>query len=177
MRFTPLALSGAWLVELEPISDERGFFARTWCAREFAEHGLNPQLVQCNISYNARKGTLRGMHWQAAPHSEAKVVRCLRGSIYDVLVDLRSDSPTFKRWVGVELDAQRRQALYIPEQLAHGFQTLTPDTELLYQMSVIHHPESARGLPWDDPSLAITWPDALTPVMSAKDRNWPSYPW
>jgi dTDP-4-dehydrorhamnose 3,5-epimerase len=177
VRFTPLALPGAFLVELEPIADERGFFARAWCAQEFAERGLNHQLVQCNISYNAYQGTLRGMHWQDAPHGEAKLVRCTRGAVYDVLVDLRRESPTFKRWVGMELDAHGRQALYIPERMAHGFQTLTPDSEIFYQMSIIHHPGSARGLPWNDPALAITWPDPHTPVISAKDRGWPSYPW
>ena len=172
MRFTPLALAGARLVELDPIADERGFFARAWCEREFAEHGLNPHLVQCNISFNTRKGTLRGMHWQAAPHGEAKLVRCTRGALYDVIVDLRPDSATYRRWLGIELTAMQRNALYIPEGLAHGFQTLESDSEIFYQMSGFHHPASARGLRWNDPAFNITWP-LIDPLISERDRAFP----
>jgi dTDP-4-dehydrorhamnose 3,5-epimerase len=158
MRFIPTHLAGAYLVEPEPVSDERGFFARTWCRNEFADKGLNPNLVQCNISYNKARGTLRGMHYQTAPHAEAKLVRCTQGSIYDVIVDLRNDSKTFTQWFGVELTAENRKALYVPEGFAHGFLTLQVDTEVLYQMSEFFHAECAVGVRWDDPVFAIQWP-------------------
>ena len=156
MIFTETRLAGAYLIEPERIEDERGFFARTWCRDEFERHGLNPRLVQCNVSYNARRGTLRGMHYQAKPHEEAKLVRCTRGAIYDVIVDLRPDSPTYRQWVAAELTAENRRMLYIPEGFAHGFQTLADETEVFYQMSELFHPESARGVrmttrPWGSP--------------------------
>ncbi len=175
MRFVPLSLAGAWLVELEPISDERGFFARSWCRSEFAERGLESALEQCNISYNTKRGTLRGLHWQDEPHAETKLVRCVRGTVYDVIVDLRPDSPTHRRWQAVELDAERRNALYIPIGFAHGFQTLADGSELLYQMSSVHSPDYARGARWNDPTLAISWPIG-DPILSAKDRNLPLLP-
>jgi len=146
MRFIPTNLAGAYLIEPEPVSDERGFFARTWCWNEFADKGLNPNLVQCNISYNKARGTLRGMHYQTAPHAEAKLVRCTQGAIYDVIVDLRNDSSTFTQWFGAELTAQNRKALYVPEGFAHGFITLKDDTEMLYQMSEFFHAECAAGV-------------------------------
>jgi len=169
MRFLPTKLSGVWIVELEPVEDDRGFFARSWCRREFERHGLNPQLVQCNISFNKRKGTLRGMHYQIAPHEEAKLVRCTRGAIFDAAVDLRRDSPTRKQWVGVELCAENRRALYIPEDCAHGFQTLTDDAEVFYQMSEDFHPESARGIRWNDAAVGIHWPMS-NPIVSERDQ-------
>jgi dTDP-4-dehydrorhamnose 3,5-epimerase len=171
MRFTETKLKGAYIIEAEPIQDERGFFARSWCQKEFAERGLNPNLVQCNISFNRKKGTLRGMHYQAKPHEEAKLVRCTMGAIYDVIVDIRSESPTFKKWLGVELTAENRKMLYIPEGLAHGFQTLEDNAEVFYQMSEFYHPESARGVRWNDPMFSIHWL-LKNPIISSKDRGY-----
>jgi dTDP-4-dehydrorhamnose 3,5-epimerase len=158
MRFIETPLPGAWVIEPEEIEDERGWFARTFDAEEFRRRGLNPDVVQCNASYNRRAGTLRGMHYQAAPHGESKLVRCVRGAIFDVAVDLRPDSPTFRGWHGVELSAENRLAFYIPAELAHGFQTLTDETEVLYQMGNPYVPEAGRGVRWDDPAFAIEWP-------------------
>jgi dTDP-4-dehydrorhamnose 3,5-epimerase len=170
--FTELPLPGAYRIDPEPHADHRGFFARTWCAREFEARGLNPRLVQCNISFNARRGILRGMHFQAPPHAEAKLVRCTRGAIYDVLIDLRRDSPTFRRWAAVELTADNRRAVYVPEGFAHGFQTLEDRSDVFYQMSQFYHPESHRGVRWDDPAFGIAWPIA-PPVLSAADSQYP----
>lgn len=157
-----------YLIEPEPVSDERGFFARTWCKNKFAAKGLNPNLVQCNISYNKVRGTLRGMHYQKAPHAEAKLVRCTQGAVYDVIIDLRTESKTFKQWFGVELTAENRKALYVPEGFAHGFITLKDDTEVLYQMSEFFHAECATGVRWNDPVFAIQWP--INPkVISERD--------
>ncbi|MCD6393304.1 MAG: dTDP-4-dehydrorhamnose 3,5-epimerase [Planctomycetes bacterium] len=167
-------MKGAYIIELERIEDERGFFARSWCVREFAEHGLNPNLAQCNISFNKKKGTLRGMHYQAPPHEDAKMLRCTKGSLYDVIIDLRKDSPTFKQWFGVELTADNRKAIYIPEGFAHGFQTLEDETETLYQMSEYYHTEYARGVRYDDPAFGIEWPMPEI-IVSKKDRNSPNY--
>jgi len=169
--FAETKLEGAFVIEPERLGDERGFFARTWCRREFEAHGLNPRLVQCNVSFNRKKGTLRGMHYQAAPHEEAKLVRCTMGAIYDVIIDLRPDSPTFRQWTAVELTEDNRCMLYVPEGFAHGFQTLENDTEVLYQMSEFYHPESARGVRWDDPAFGIEWPiEQLT--ISSRDRSY-----
>ncbi len=168
MIFTETPLPGAFVIDLEPVADERGFFARSWCAREFEQHGLNPRLVQCNISFNRKAGTLRGMHYQAPPHQEAKLVRCTRGSLYDVAVDLRPESPAYCRWYGVELSAENRKAFYIPEGMAHGFLTLKDDTEVFYQMSEWYHPESARGVRYDDPAFGIKWP---IPVILISKRD------
>ncbi|QJB28856.1 dTDP-4-dehydrorhamnose 3,5-epimerase [Limnospira fusiformis] len=143
----------------------------SWCQKEFSERGLNSNLVQCNISFNRHKGTLRGMHYQAKPHEEAKLVRCTMGAIYDVIIDIRPDSPTFKQWVAVELTAENRRMLYIPEGMAHGFQTLTDNTEVFYQMSEFYHPESARGIRWDEPIFGITWV-FHSPVISLRDRSY-----
>ena len=174
MRFIPIHLAGAYLIEPEFISDERGFFARTYCRDEFADKGLNPNLVQCNISYNKVRGTLRGMHYQKVPHGEAKLVRCTQGSVYDVIIDLRNDSKTFTQWFGVELTFENRKALYVPEGFAHGFITLRDDTEVLYQMSEFFHAECAAGVRWNDPVFAITWPIDVK-VISERDQNYQDF--
>lgn len=171
MIFTETKLKGAFIIEIEPREDERGFFARSWCEDEFKQHGLNPCLVQCNISFNKKRGTLRGMHYQAAPYAEAKVVRCTMGAVYDVIIDLRPDSPTFKQWISVELTAENRRALYVPEDFAHGFQTLMDNIEVFYQMSEFYHSECARGVRWDDPAFGIDWPiDEV--IISGRDLKY-----
>jgi len=174
MKFIETCLQGAYLIELEPITDERGFFARSWCQKEFQAYGLNPNLVQCNISFNQKKGTLRGMHYQVAPHEEVKLVRCTSGAIYDVIIDLRSDSETFKQWVAIELTAENRRMLYIPEGIAHGFQTLEDNTEVFYQMSAFYHPECARGVRWDDPAFGTEWPEDKR-IISDKDLQYSKF--
>lgn len=174
MIFSETALTGAWVVEPERLEDERGFFARSWCEREFGQRGLATRLVQCNVSFNKRRGTLRGMHYQAAPHQEAKLIRCTRGAIHDVIIDLRSDSPTFRRHVAVVLDADSRHMLYVPEGMAHGFQTLEDDTEVFYQMSEFYAPDHARGVRWDDRAFGIRWPEAER-TISARDRSYPDF--
>ncbi len=174
MVFEETEIAGVFTVSPELLRDERGSFARTWCEREFREHGLNPKVVQCSISFNQRKGTLRGVHYQARPHQEAKLVRCTKGSLYDVALDLRRDSSTYLRWVGVALTAGNRRALYIPEGCAHGFLTLEDNTEVLYQMSEFYHPESARGLRWNDQAFAIAWPGNVE-VISERDRTYPDF--
>jgi dTDP-4-dehydrorhamnose 3,5-epimerase len=171
LKFLPTPLAGAYLIELEQLDDERGFFARSFCQNEFKAHGLDPVVAQCNVSFNRKRGTLRGLHYQAEPHAEAKLVRCTRGAIWDVIVDLRKGSPTARKWHAVELTAENRRALYIPVGLAHGFQTLADDTEVLYQMSESYHPESARGVRWNDPAFGIAWPLA-DPVLSKKDESY-----
>ena len=175
MRFTETKLKGAYIIEPELIEDERGFFARSWCQKEFTERGLNPNLVQCNISFNLKKGTLRGMHYQAKPHEEAKLVRCTMGGIYDVIIDIRPESPTFKQWVAVELTSENRKMLYIPEGFAHGFQSLVDNTEVFYQMSEFYHPESARGLRWNDPAFRINWLLVDSIIISDKDKNYQNF--
>jgi dTDP-4-dehydrorhamnose 3,5-epimerase len=172
--FIETTLQGAFIIELDKLEDERGFFARTWCQREFAAHGLNPHLVQCNISFNRQRGTLRGMHYQAAPHEEAKLVRCTRGGIYDVIIDLRAQSPTFKHHIAVTLTAQNYRMLYVPEGYAHGFQTLEDNTEVVYQMSAFYAPDSARGVRWDDQAFGIQWPSAQR-IISERDRTYPDF--
>lgn len=174
MKFTDTGLLGAFLIESQPVWDERGFFARTYCCKEFADHGLNHNLVQCNISYNKMRGILRGMHFQRAPHAEAKLVRCNQGALYDVIIDLRSDSKTFTKWFGVELTAENRKALFIPEGFAHGFLTLQDDTEVLYQMSEFFHPECAAGVRWDDPAFSISWPGSVISI-SERDKSYPDF--
>lgn len=174
MTFEETEVAGVWVVSLELHPDERGFFARTWCAKEFGDRGLNADLVQCSISFNEKKGTLRGVHFQAQPHAEAKLVRCTRGSLYDVALDLRPDSPTYRRSAGIELTADNHRALYIPEGCAHGFLTLEDHTEALYQMSEVFHPESARGVRWNDPAFAIAWPDNVQ-VIAERDRTYPDF--
>jgi dTDP-4-dehydrorhamnose 3,5-epimerase len=172
--FIPTALSGALVIEPEPASDSRGLFARTWCRRELAAQGLDTELAQCSTSFNKRKGTLRGMHYQAAPFAETKIVRCTRGAIHDVIIDLRPDSPTYTRHVAVVLTAEDRKALYVPKGFAHGFQTLEDDTEVFYQISEFYSPEHSRGVRWDDPAFAIVWP-ADERTMSERDRRYPDF--
>ena len=172
--FRKLQLQGAVLIELEPKTDERGFFARTFCADEFAQAGLNTNVVQCNVSFNKRKGTLRGMHYQKAPHEEAKLVRCTSGAIFDVIIDLRPESPTFKRHFSVILSAENRSALYVPEGFAHGFQTLRDNTEIFYQMSQRYQAEAAAGVRWDDPAFGIEWPPDER-IITERDRTYPDY--
>jgi dTDP-4-dehydrorhamnose 3,5-epimerase len=172
MLFLPSEIPGAWVIEPEWISDERGAFARTWCAHEFESHGLNPRLVQCNLSINHRRGTVRGMHFQREPHAEAKLVRCTRGAIYDVIVDLRTDSPTYGRWIGQELSADNHRMFYIPEGFAHGFQTLTDDAEVFYQMSREFVPGMSCGVRWDDPAIHVRWPLPIS-IISERDQSWP----
>jgi dTDP-4-dehydrorhamnose 3,5-epimerase len=174
MVFTETGLSGAYVIEVQKLEDERGFFARSWCQREFEAHGLNPGLVQCNISFNSKKGTLRGMHYQAAPYEEAKLVRCTTGAIYDVIVDVRNDSRTFGRHFGLLLTAANRLSLYVPEGFAHGFLTLEDGTEVFYQMSEFYNPDSARGFRYNDPVFAIEWPHEVR-VISDRDRAYPDF--
>ncbi|CAN5835795.1 dTDP-4-dehydrorhamnose 3,5-epimerase [soil metagenome] len=175
MIFTETRLQGAFVIEPERIADERGFFARTWCEREFRDRGLNPGLVQCNISFNRKKGTLRGMHYQAKPHGEAKLVRCTMGAIYDVIVDLHPDSSSFRQWIAVGLTAENRKVLYVPEGFAHGFQSLEDETEVFYQMSEFYVADSAHGVRWDDPALGIKWPEAER-IISERDAGYPDFP-
>jgi dTDP-4-dehydrorhamnose 3,5-epimerase len=174
MIFVETKLAGAYLVKLEPHEDERGFFALSWSAKEFAARGLESRLAECNISFNRRKGTLRGMHYQESPYGQVKLLRCTRGAIFDVIIDLRSSSPTFKQWVGTELSAENRHALYIPRDFAHGFQTLTDDSEILYQMSDPFVPGSGRGVRWNDPAFGITWPDSDGLILE-RDNKYPDF--
>ena len=174
MIFRPTGIDGVWVLEIERLEDRRGFFARTWDSSELAERGLNARLAQCSISYNARRGTLRGMHFQAAPHEEAKLVRCTSGAIFDVALDLRPSSASFKGWFGVELTAENRRALYVPEGCAHGFLTLTDDSEVLYQISEVYAPDAARGVRWDDPAFGIDWPGEVV-VITERDRTYPDF--
>jgi len=172
--FIPTKLKGAFIIDPEKSEDDRGFFARSWCCREFEAHGLNPRLVQCNISFSRKRGTLRGMHYQVAPFSEVKLVRCTRGSIYDAIIDLRPESATFKDHTGVMLSLENHKMLYIPEGFAHGFVTLEDSTEVFYQMSEFYAPEHGRGVRWNDPTFEIPWP--LVPTrMSERDRTYPDF--
>ena len=174
MIFAPTALAGAFVVDLERREDERGFFARSFCQREFEAHGLDPAVVQCNVSCNRRRGTLRGMHWQEEPHGEAKLVRVTQGALWDAIVDLRPDSPSYCQWIGAELTAGNRRALYIPRGFAHGFQTLTDDVEVFYQMSAFYIPDAQRGVRWDDPAFGIDWP-IRPPFLSDRDATYPDF--
>ena len=177
MVFTETRLKGAFVIDPEQHTDERGYFARTYCQREFAAHGLNAKVVQASLSYNAKRGTVRGMHYQLFPHEEVKLIRCVRGALYDVAVDLRPDSPTCGQWTAVELSAEPGKAarmFYIPEGFAHGFQTLEDHTEILYQMSAFYVPEAGRGARWNDPAFAIEWPLPVA-VISERDRTYPDF--
>ena len=169
MTFTPGPLDGLWVVGLEPRQDSRGWFVRTWCEEEFARNGLNTRWPQSNTTRTLHRGMLRGMHWQAAPHPETKLIRCTRGAVWDVVVDVRPESPTFGRWSGLELSESTARQLYVPAGFAHGFQCLTDDAELHYLMSDVYHPDLARGFRWDDPAVAIPWP-IPNPVMSDRDK-------
>jgi dTDP-4-dehydrorhamnose 3,5-epimerase len=174
MVFTETGLTGAFVLDLERHEDERGFFARSWCRHEFEARGLNPALVQCNVSRNRAKGTLRGLHYQVSPHEEAKLVRCTRGAIYDVIADLRAGSTTFRRHFGIVLTAEDCKALYVPEGFGHGFLTLEDGCDVFYQMSQFFEPAASRGIRWDDPALGITWPEAVR-VISERDRSYPDF--
>jgi dTDP-4-dehydrorhamnose 3,5-epimerase len=176
MKLTETRLSGAFVVEVAPVRDARGLFARTFDRDVFAAHGLASEVVQASVSYNARVGTLRGLHYQTNPHEEEKLVRCVRGAIHDVIVDLRRASPTYGEWIAIELDDESRRALYIPKGFAHGFQTLTPDAEVLYQMSTPYVPASARGVRWDDPAFGVAWPQAdAGRTISERDASYPDF--
>jgi dTDP-4-dehydrorhamnose 3,5-epimerase len=174
LKFIETKLKGAYLIELEKLQDDRGFFARSWCQREGEVFGLNPRWVQCNVSFNKEKGTMRGMHYQASPFEEAKLVRCTMGAVYDAIIDLRGDSPTFKQWVAAELSAENRHMFYIPEGFAHGFLTLQDSTEIFYQMSEFYVPGSARGVRWNDPAFGIQWPIEVA-VVSERDQTYPDF--
>ena len=174
MIFSETELPGAFVIDLEKIEDERGFFARAWCQRELRDHGLESRIAQCNMSFNKRKGTLRGMHFQRPPHEEVKLIRCIRGALYDVIIDLRPESAANKRWIGVELTAENRRMLYVPRGFAHGFQTLEEDTETFYMVSEFYTPGAESGVRWDDPSFGIDWP--LPPSeISDKDQQWTDF--
>ena len=172
MHYTPSRIAGAWIMDISPIHDARGFFAMTWLPDELRAHGMNPALAQCNIAFNTRRGTLRGLHFQQAPHAQAKIVRCTRGSLFDVIVDLRADSPTFRQWDAVELTADSRRMLYMPEGIAHGYLTLDDDTEAYYHASSPWVREAESGVRWDDPAFNIQWPFTPT-IISEKDQSWP----
>jgi dTDP-4-dehydrorhamnose 3,5-epimerase len=174
MIFTETELSGAYIIDVERMSDERGFFARSWCEDEFREHGILYPPLQANVSSNPRRGTLRGMHYQLPPHEETKLVRCTRGAVYDVIVDLREESPTYGQWLGVELTADSFRMLLVPERFAHGFLTLVDNSDVFYQVSAKYAPGAERGLRWNDPSIAIKWPFQPS-VVSTKDSSHPDF--
>jgi dTDP-4-dehydrorhamnose 3,5-epimerase len=173
--FTETKIKGVYIIEPELLTDERGFFARSFCKEEFRKYGLKTDIVQCNISYNKKKGTLRGMHYQAAPYEEAKIVSCTNGSIYDVVIDLRRDSLTYCQWVATELSEENFKMMYIPRRCAHGFQTLMDEAIVYYQMMEFFHPECARGVRWDDPAFGIKWPTIQTVIVSEKDQKYPDF--
>ena len=175
MIFRETPLRGAFIIEVEKREDDRGFFSRAWCKEEFEAHGLRLDVVQANINFSKRKGTLRGLHYQTRPHGEIKVVRCTKGAIYDVIIDLRPESSTYKQWIGVELRADTQAMLYVPEGFAHGYQTLEDDTEVFYPVSAYYRPEAERGVRWDDPTFGIKWPEVGERMISGKDRGWPDY--
>lgn len=174
MILTKTRIAGLFIVDLAPLTDERGHFARSYCAETFARHGIRFAPVQCNLSFNPHQGTLRGLHYQAMPVPDAKLVRCSRGAIFDVAVDLRWDSPTCGEWISVELDAVNGRALFVPEGCAHGFQTLKPDSEIFYMMGAVYRADLARGLRWNDPAFGIDWP-VPAPHLNARDAAWPDY--
>lgn len=175
MRFTPSRIPGAWVIDLEPIRDERGFFAMTWRPEEFVKHGINPALAQCNLAFNHKRGTLRGMHFQKAPHGQAKIVRATRGALLDVIVDLRPESPTYRQSDAVELTADNRRMFYMPDGIAHGYLTLTDDVEAYYHASTPWAPQAESGVRWNDPAFGIKWPFEPV-VISEKDQSWPLLP-
>ncbi len=175
MIFTETKLSGAFVIEIAKQEDNRGFFARAWCKQEFEAHGLCFNPVQANIAFNQTKGILRGMHYQAAPYEEAKLIRCVSGAIYDVIIDMRSDSSTYKQWVGVELDKDNYKMFYIPKGCAHGYQVLVDNTEVFYQVSQFYTPQSEMGVRWDDPAFGIKWPEIDNRIVSEKDKCWKNY--
>jgi dTDP-4-dehydrorhamnose 3,5-epimerase len=174
MKYTGSPLGGVYVVEVEPVEDDRGFFARTFCEDEFSRQGLETRFVQSSIAFTKRKGTLRGMHYQRDPYAEAKLIRCTRGAVYDAVIDLRPDSPTFRHWFGVELTAENRRMLYVPKGFAHGYQTLMDETEISYQMSAPYYPDAAAGVRWNDPAFGIRWPIDVT-VIADRDRDYPDF--
>jgi dTDP-4-dehydrorhamnose 3,5-epimerase len=174
MILTETKLVGAFVIELEKFEDERGFFAQSWSQKDFAERGLDARLVECNLSFNRKKGTVRGMHYQEPPHGQVKLVRCTRGAIFDVIIDLRPDSQTFRRWVGVELTANNHRAVYVPKGFAHGFQTLADDSEVFYQTSAPYAPGSGRGVRWNDPAFGIEWPEDVR-IIIARDAEYADF--
>ena len=174
MKFYKAELEGAYIIELDKLEDQRGFFARTWCQKEFEEQGLAARIAQANVSFNTRAGTLRGMHYQDAPKEETKLIRCTRGALYEVIIDLRRGSPTYKRWICAELTEQNYKMLYVPAQFAHGYVTLEDKTEMIYFMSEFYTPGVERGLRWNDPEFGIIWPRPVE-VISDKDANWPDF--
>jgi dTDP-4-dehydrorhamnose 3,5-epimerase len=174
MKFHPTTLKGAYTIEPERRGDDRGFFARVFCQDEFAQAGLTPQIVQANNSLSAKKGTLRGLHYQLAPKAEIKIVRCIRGALWDAIIDLRPDSPTFAKWFGAELNAENRLMMYVPRGFAHAILTLTDDAEALYLVNEFYAPEQERGVRWNDPKFKIDWPIEPTEI-SAKDAQWPDF--
>ncbi|MHC4488048.1 MAG: dTDP-4-dehydrorhamnose 3,5-epimerase [Planctomycetota bacterium] len=175
MIFCETGINGAFTIEIEKITDNRGFFARKWCKKEFETKGLNTHFVQANMSYNKKNGTIRGMHYQVAPCEEVKIIRCTKGAIYDVIIDLRLHSSTYKKWIGVELTEDNYRMLYVPEGFAHGFQTLTDDTQVFYQVSQYYSPECEKGVRWDDPAFKIEWPETKERIISDKDQMWSDY--
>ena len=175
MKFTPTILDGAYIIDIEPMIDRRGFFARSWCAEDFKAHGLDGNLSQCSISQNNVAGTLRGMHYQGSPYEEAKLVRCTAGAIYDVIIDLRPTSPTYKTWISLELSAENRRMIYIPKGFAHGFQSLKDNSEVFYQVSEFYHPELSLNVRWNDPAFNIKWPDVDCRVISDRDLGYPDF--
>jgi len=174
MEFTETGLPGAWVVRLKKFEDERGYFGRAWCREEFLQHGLNPQMVQLNVGFSHRRGTVRGMHYQLAPSAEAKFIRCTRGAMYDVIIDLREGSPTLGKWYGTELAPDSGLMLYAPEGFAHGYQTLQDDTEMYYLTSAPYVPAAARGVRYDDPAFGVSWPLPAS-IVSVADRQWPDF--
>ena len=175
MRFTETPVTGAFLIEPDSRRDDRGWFSRVWCQREFAEHGLNGTFVQCNASFSRHSGTLRGLHYQTAPYAEAKLIRCLRGAIFDVIVDVRPESSTYLRWYGTQLTPDGYTMLYVPEGCAHGYLTLEDHSEVEYPVSQFYRPDAERGIRWNDPSFAIAWPQTTTRTISVKDQSWPDF--
>jgi len=174
MIFNPAGLSGAYIIDMEPITDDRGFFARAWCRDTFEKRGLKTDFVQSNNSFSRSKGTLRGLHYQVSPYQEAKLVRCIKGAIYDVMIDVRPDSETYAQWFGIELNAENRRMIYMPEGIAHGFLTLQDETEILYNITQSYHPECERGIRYNDPSIKIKWPRKIE-VVTEKDLQWPDF--
>ena len=175
MIFHETSLKGSYILEMEKVEDERGFFARMWCKEELESHNLDKNLVQCSLSFNRCKGTLRGMHFQIPPHGETKLVRCTKGAIFDVIIDVRAKSSTYLKWMGIELSEENKKMIYIPKGFAHGFQTLVGNSEVLYFISDSYHPEASRGINWKDPAINITWPRVKERIISKRDQNWPMF--
>ncbi len=175
MIFNETKLKGAFIIELEKLEDERGFFARTWCKDEFEAQGLNTRLVQINVAFNKKRGTIRGLHYQVSPYEETKLIRCTKSAIYDVIIDLRASSHTYKQWIGVELTQDNYRMLYVPEGFAHGYQTLQDNTEVAYQVSQSYAPNSEQGVRWDDPAFNIAWPETEKRIITEKDQSWADY--